>query len=172
MVISFQSASQLRPHTTSPSPRFAMIIHTSLPCLDFLSRCSPVSSRCVQRPFVDSTTNAINLCMKEAFVSAPLHRSLVPFWENRLKELKKKKRKARAQGDISTYKRLRCSFRSCFRSTVYLLHGRQSKKKPKHKPAPGDTSADRRAAAELTAKYAAISIDRLIHRFPGDELSN
>jgi hypothetical protein len=50
---------------------------------------------------VDSTRNAINLCMKEALVPALLHRRLVPFWDN---ELKKKKNKARTRGDISTYK--------------------------------------------------------------------
>ena len=58
---------------------------------------------------VDSTTNAINLCMKETLVPAPLHRRLVSFWDNQLKELKRKMNKARAQGDISTYKRLRRS---------------------------------------------------------------
>jgi hypothetical protein len=52
---------------------------------------------------------------------------------------------------------------------VRLLHERQSKKKPKNKPAPGDSSADRQAA-ELTAKY--VSNDRLTHRSPGEELSN
>jgi hypothetical protein len=35
----------------------------------------------------------------------------------------------------------------------------------------GDSSADR-SATELTVKYAPISNDRLIHRTPGDELSN
>jgi len=58
---------------------------------------------------VDSTTSAINLCMKEALVPAPLHRYLVPLWDNQLKQLKEKKKKARARGDISTYKRLRRS---------------------------------------------------------------
>jgi len=54
---------------------------------------------------------------------------------------------------------------------VRLLHGPQSKKKPKKKPAPGDCSANHRSAA-LTAKYAATSTDRLIHHSPGDGLSN
>jgi hypothetical protein len=52
--------------------------------------------------------------MAEAMVPAPRHRHLVPFWDKQLKELLKKKNKARARGDLSTYKRLRRSFRSCF----------------------------------------------------------
>jgi len=51
MVITFHSASQSRSQITSPWPRFPMHLHPSLPCLDFLFRCSPVSSTCVQRPF-------------------------------------------------------------------------------------------------------------------------
>ena len=113
-------------------------------------------------------------------VPAPRHRRLVPFWDKQLKELLKKKNKARARGELNTYKRLRRSFRSMAsstrrehypQSTVHLLHGRQSKKKPKTSPAPGESSADRRAA-ELTAKFAAISKDRLIFRSPTDELHN
>jgi hypothetical protein len=42
--------------------------------------------------------------MAEAMVPAPRHRSL------------EKKNKARARGDLSTYKRLRRSFRACFRA--------------------------------------------------------
>jgi hypothetical protein len=129
--------------------------------------------------------------MAEAMVPAPGHRRLVPFWDKQFKELLKKKNKARARGDLSMYKRLRRSFRSCFRakhrrwqaqlgenitpsnawSTVHLLHGRQSKKKTKTSPAPGESS-DFRRAAELTAKFAAISNDRLIFRSPTDELHN
>ena len=125
---------------------------------------------------VDCTTNAVNLLMKESLVPAPFHRRLVPFSDNQLKKLKSKEMKSRARGDINTYKSLCRSFRSCLRakqrrwqvklcekicpcnawSTVHLLHGLQSKKKPQNKPAPGDFSADRRAA-ELKAKYAAFS---------------
>ena len=105
--------------------------------------------------------------------------------------LKKKKNKARARGDTQTYKRLRRSFRSCFKakrrrwqaklgeqicpsnawSTVHLLHGRRSKKKSKINPLPGESSADRRAA-ELTAKFDSISNDRLIARDSQNELIN
>jgi hypothetical protein len=52
---------------------------------------------------------------------------------------------------------------------VHLLHGRRSKKKPKINPVSGESSADRRAA-ELTAKFASISNDRLIARDSQDEL--
>ena len=54
---------------------------------------------------------------------------------------------------------------------MYFLHGRRSKKKSKINPLPGESSADRRAA-ELTAKFASISNDRLIARDSQDELIN
>jgi hypothetical protein len=54
---------------------------------------------------------------------------------------------------------------------VHLLHGRRSKKKPKINPVPGESSAYRRAA-DLTAKFASISNDRLIARDSQDELIN
>jgi hypothetical protein len=60
---------------------------------------------------VSSTTQAITSAMAEAMVPAPRHRRLVPFWDKQLKELLKKKNKARARGDLSTYNRLRRSFR-------------------------------------------------------------
>jgi len=52
---------------------------------------------------VESTTKAINLCMKKALVPARLHRLLVPVWDNQLKERKKKK-KTKTRGDKSTDK--------------------------------------------------------------------
>jgi len=132
---------------------------------------------------VTSMTEAIDACMRQSLVPDPLLRRLVPFSDNQLTVLNKKKNKARARGDTQTYKRFRRSFRSCFKakrtrwqtklgeqicpstawSTVHLLHRRPSKKKPKINPVPGEPSADR-SAAELTAKFASISNDRLIAR--------